>query len=183
MGKTYLMEDLADQQPRVLVVDSKHRVRWSGYHLTHNPVATLLEDKVIYRPPNGVPPDDFWVHAMRSLHERGGGVIYIDELSLVCTPNRIPAGLAEVFRVGRELGVGVWWSIQEAVALHNTPLRQSDQIMMFYNQGASDREKLLGAVGDMAEVTEHLPEYHFIVFVRGETRGGDEVPTYMVDHE
>lgn len=181
MGKTYLMERLVNAQPRVVVVDSKHRVNWKGYHLTNNPVAALLEDHTIYRPDTGRPPDDFWREAMLSLHERGGGVIYIDELSIVCTANQIPSGLADVLRVGRELGVGVWWSAQESVAIHNTTMRQADQLILFYNQGASDRDKLIRIVGDMGEVTGELREYEFVVFVRGETYDGDAVPVYQVD--
>lgn len=181
MGKTFLMEWLVAPQPRVLVVDSKHRVNWSGYHLTDNPVAALLQDHVIYRPPTGRPPDDFWREAMLSLHDRGGGIIYIDELSIICTANTIPSGLADVIRLGRELGVGVWWSAQESVSIHNTPLRQCEQLIMFYNQGASDRDKLIRIVGDMGEVTGELKEYQFVVFVRGETYDNQDIPVYQVD--
>lgn len=180
MGKTFLMEGLLSPQPRVIVVDSKHRVNWKGYHLTDNPVAALLQDRVIYRPPNGRPPDDWWRESMLSLHDRGGGIVYIDELSIICTANVIPSGLADIIRLGRELGVGVWWSAQESVSIHNTPLRQADQLIMFYNQGASDRDKLIRIVGDMGEVTGELKEYQFVVFVRGETYDNQDIPVYQV---
>ena len=179
MGKTYLMETLVSGQDIALVIDSKHRVNWKGYHLTDNPVAALLADKVIYRPPTGRPPDDFWREAMLSIHERGGGVIYIDELSVICTPNKIPSGLADVIRLGRELGVGLWWAAQEATSIHNTTMRQSDQLVLFYNQGASDRDKLIRIVGDMAEATGQLTEYQFVVFIRGETYDNQAVPVYQ----
>lgn len=179
MGKTFLMERLLADQPRVIVVDSKHRVNWKGYHLTSNPVAALMADRVIYRPTDdGKPPESFWRGAMEDMHAKGGGIIYVDELSIICTANRIPAGLAEVMRVGRELGVGLWFAAQESTAIHNTTLRQSDQLILFYNQGASDREKIISIVGDMGEVTGYLPKYDFVVFVRGETYDGDEIPVY-----
>lgn len=181
MGKTFLMERLLDPQPRVVVVDSKHRVKWKGYHLTSNPMSAFLERKVIYRPIGGSPPDDWWVGAMDHLHRAGGGIIYIDELSICCTDARIPSGLAEVFRLGREVGVGVWWAAQESTAIHNTTMRQADQLILFYNQGASDRDKLTKIVGDMGEVTGSLPEYDFVVFVRGETYDGSEIPVYRVE--
>lgn len=181
MGKTFLTERLLEQQPRVIVVDSKHRVNWRGYHLTNNPVATFLTDKVIYRPDSGRPPDEWWFEAVQTLHERGGGVIYIDEMSFITDANRIPKGLGDGFRLGRELGVGIWFSGQESTTIHNTTLRQADMLIMFYNQGESDRIKLAGIVGDMAHVTSHLPKYEFVVFVRGETYDHDAVPTYKAE--
>lgn len=183
MGKTYLMEELVDGQAIALVIDSKHRVDWKGFYLTNNPVAALLQDKVIYRPDTGRPPDDFWREAMLSIHDRGGGVIYIDELSIICTANKIPSGLADVVRLGRELGVGVWWAAQESTAIHNTMMRQADQLVLFYNQGASDRDKLIRIVGDMAEATGQLKEYQFVVFIRGETYDNQAIPAYQaVEH-
>lgn len=181
MGKTFLADRLLRPQPRVIVVDSKHRVNWAGYHLTDNPTAAMLVDKIIYRPNGGKPPETWWRAALDSLHMKGGGIIYIDELSLVCTPNQIPQGLAECFRLGRELGVGIWWAAQESTAIHNTTMRQADQMIIFYNQGASDREKLIGVVGDMGEAAAHVKEYEFVIFVRGETYDSDEVPTYMAE--
>jgi hypothetical protein len=180
MGKTFLVERLAEAQPRIIVVDSKHRVNWKGYYLTDNPAAALLEDRVIYRPPTGVPPADWWEAALDSLTERGGGVIYIDEMPVIVTSNQIPKGLAKIFRVGGELGVGVWWSAQESTTIHNTTMRQCNQLILFYNQGVSDREKIMGIVGDMAEGTGTLPPYDFIVFVRGETTDNEKVPVYRV---
>lgn len=180
MGKTFLVERLAAQQPRIIVVDPKHRVQWAGFHLTDNPVAATLEDRVIYRPPNGRPPEDWWMGAVNSLQERGGGVIYIDELPVICTANRIPPGLADAFRIGGEIGVGVWWAAQESTSIHNTTMRQAEQIILFYNQGASDRDKITGIVGDMGEVTGHLERYDFVVFVRGDTYDRDNIPVYRV---
>lgn len=180
MGKTFLAERLAEQQPRVLAIDSKHRMKWPGYHLTNNPVAALLEDHVIYRPPGGVPPEDFWMSAVESLHGRGGGVLYIDEMPVIVTQNRIPSGLADAFRVGAELGVGVWFAAQETTTIHNTTLRQCEQLILFYNQGASDRDKVTKIVGDMGEVTGYLKKYQFVVFVRGETYDNQAVPVYQV---
>lgn len=178
VGKTFLVERLAAEQPRIIIIDSKHRVNWKGYHLTDNPVAALLEDRVIYRPPTGVPPENFWESALDSLSERGGGVIYIDEIPVIVTQNTIPKGLAKVYRVGSELGVGVWWSAQESTTIHNTTIRQSQQLILFYNQGDSDRQKMMGVVGDMAAVTEHLPNYDFVVFVQGETKDGEDIHVY-----
>lgn len=181
MGKTFLCERLAQEQERIIVVDSKERVNWKGFHLTNNPMGALIQDRVIYRPPTGVPPEDWWVSAMDSLSERGGGVIYIDEIPVITTSGKIPAGLAKVFRVGSEIGVGVWWSAQESTTIHNTTLRQSEQIVLFYNQGASDREKITKIVGDMGEITGKLDPWQFIVFVRGETRDGEDTKLYRVN--
>lgn len=180
MGKTFLAEHLLEQQPRVIVVDSKHRVNWTGYHLTDNPVAALLTDKIIYRPPSGTPPADWWAEAVHTLHENGGGIIYIDELSFIVTPNVITKGLGDGFRLGGELGVGIWWSAQESTSIHNTTMRQAEMLILFYNQGASDRDKISRIVGDMGHVTSNLPKYEFVVFVRGETYDHDAVAVYKV---
>lgn len=178
MGKTFLVEHLLEQQRRVIAVDSKGHLAWKGYHLTDNPVAALLKDRVIYRPPDGAPPPDFWTAAVESLHSRGGGVIYVDEMSFITSSARIDKGLADGFRLGGERGVGIWYSAQEATSVHNTTLRQSEMLIMFYNQGASDRDKLARTVGDMGYVTKELQQYQFCVFIRGETYDHEDVPIY-----
>lgn len=180
MGKTFLAEHLLEQQPRVIAIDSKGHLRWDGYSLTDNPIAALLTDHVIYRPPDGTPPPDFWEASVNSLHERGGGVLYVDEMGHQTSSARIAKGLADAFRLGGEKGVGVWYSGQESTTIHNTTLRQSELLCMFYNQGASDREKLAAIVGDMAFTTQYLDKYQFIVFVRGETTDRDDVAVYQV---
>lgn len=181
MGKTFLAEHLLSQQPRVIVIDSKGHINWKGYHLTDNPVAALMTDRVIFRPKGGKPPAEWWFEAMQILHERGGGVIYVDEGSYITDANRIDKGLADAFRLGGERGVGIWFSAQESTTVHNTMLRQSEMLVMFYNQGASDREKLARIVGDMAHATQYLPKYEFVVFVRGETYDHDAVPVYKCE--
>lgn len=178
MGKSFLAERLLAPQPRVIAVDSKGYLKWPGYHLTSNPVAALLTDKVIFRPEGGHPADDFYVSAVDSLHERGGGVLYIDELAFLTSSNRMPKGLSDAFRLGGEMGVGVWFSAQESTTIHNTTLRQSELLVVFYNQGASDREKMAQIIGDMAFVTQHLEPYEFAVFKRGETTDRDSVEIY-----
>lgn len=180
MGKTFLAEHLLAQQPRVIVVDSKHRVNWKGYHMTDNPVAARLEDRVIYRPPGGKPPDDWWFETVHVLHEKGGGVIYVDEMSYIVGPNTMPKSLGDAIRLGGEIGVGIWYSAQESTTIHNTPLRQAEMLVMFYNQGASDRDKLSRVTGDMAHALAYLEPYQFVVFVRGETYDHDDVPVFKV---
>lgn len=181
MGKTFLAERLVKRQPRVLVIDSKHMVKWKGFHLTSSPHAALLESRVIYRPESGRPPNDFWMAAVRSLHDRGGGILLIDEGSYITSASQIPQGLADAIRLGGELGVGVWILAQESTTIHNTTLRQSDVIIMFYNQGQSDREKLAHVVGDMGHTLVHLDKYEWTIFVRGETYDHDQIPVYRVN--
>lgn len=165
------MRELLEQQPRVLVVDSKRRVKWKGYYLTTDPQAALLEDHVIYRPDGPIPPD-FWEAAMLSMHERGGGIIYLDEAPEVAPESGAPRGVRQVVRLGGELGVGLWWSAQEATGVHNTLIRQSEFILLFMNAGASDRDKLIKTVGDMGEAPAYLDLYEFVVY-GGEGRAYD----------
>lgn len=181
MGKTFAVSFLLEQQPRVIAVDSKGHLNWKGYHLTDNPVAALMADKVIYRPRGGSPPPEWWAEAVETLHERGGGIIYVDEMSFITDANRIAKGLADAFRLGGEKGVGIWFSAQESTTVHNTTLRQAEMLVLFYNQGASDREKLSRIVGDMGYVTQYLPKYEFVVFVRGETYDHDAVDVYRIE--
>ena len=181
MGKSFLAEKLLAHQPRVIALDSKGMLRWHGYHLTNNPIAALLTDRIIYRPDGGKPPDDWYSAAVASLHERGGGVLYVDELSFLTSANRISKGLADAFRLGGELGVGVWYSAQESTTIHNTTLRQSEQLYLFYNQGNSDREKMAQIVGDMAFTTAHFEPYEFTTFKRGETTDRMDVPVYVAN--
>jgi hypothetical protein len=177
-GKTYLMGKLLEPQPRVIVVDSKHRVNWPGFFLTDDPDAALLRDKVIYRHEDKV-PNRFWEQAMDSLAERGGGIIYCDEMAELTTPNFAPPGLKTIFRLGGEIGVGCWWSAQESTGVMNTVIRQSDILLLFLNTGASDRDKLIQTAGDMGEVTSRLGLYEFVVFqAYGEGYDPDHIQTY-----
>ena len=162
-GKTYLMQRLLDEQPRVIIVDDKHRVNFPGYHLTSNPSAALLEPKTILRP-QGPLPNTFWEDCLTTLHKAGGGIVYIDELSEQCTQNSMPPGLKTILRMGRELGVGLWWSAQSATEVFNTAIRQSDVLLLFLNVGASDRDKIIKTAGDIGEVTAHLNLYEFVIF-------------------
>lgn len=179
-GKTFIMWRLLEDQPNVIVVDSKHRVVWPGYSLTGDPSAALLARRVIYRPdPETGVPDSFWVRAMDALHERGGGIIYCDEMPEIATPNRMPRGLRTVFRLGREIGVGVWWSGQEATGVNNTAIRQSDILLLFLNHGASDRDKLIQTCGDMGEAAGMLGFYEFMVFESsGQAYDPSDIPVY-----
>lgn len=182
-GKSFLMQQLLEPQPRVIIVDSKHSVNWKGYHLTSNPAAALLEKKVIFRPEGRI-PDTFWEDVMDVLHEEGGGIIYIDELSEVCNANTMPAGLRSMFRMGRELGVGVWWAAQSATEITNTALRQSDVLILFLNLGASDRDKVIKIAGDIGEVTAHLALREFVVFESAnQAYDPNAIPAYVFNAE
>lgn len=180
-GKTFLMDRLLADQPRVLIVDDKHRVNFSGYHLTHDPSAALIEPKTIYRP-NGKVPPTFWEDALDSLHRAGGGIVYIDELSEQCSPNTMPEGLKSILRMGRELGVGLWWSAQSATEIFNTALRQSDVLILFLNIGASDRDKIIKTAGDIGELTAHLELFQFVVFESAnKAYDPDNIPVYKYE--
>lgn len=183
-GKTFAMERLLRDQKRVLVIDSKQRVNWPGYYLTYNLRSALVEDKTIYRHgPEGI-PNAFWIRAMEWMHEKGGGVIYIDEIPVLTGPNRIPAGLADVLRMGAEIGVGLWWSSQESTGVNNTVLRQSEVVLLFLNQGASDRDKVIKTYGDIGEVTAHLKPHQFVVVQNfGEAYDSDNIPIWKVAAE
>lgn len=180
-GKTFLMERLLAEQKNVLVIDSKERVNWAGYSLTYDLSATLLDARTIYRHAENTIPDGFWMTAVESLHERGGGVIYIDELPVLTGPNKISPGLANAFRLGAEIGVAVWWAAQESTGVHNTALRQSEIILLFINNGASDRNKLISNYGDIGEVTAKLKPHEFVVVENfGEGYDSTSIPVWKV---
>lgn len=179
VGKTFLMEKLLAPQPRVIVIDSKHRVRWAGFHLTTDPNAALLNPRTIYRPgPEGV-PDWFWTLAMDTLHEAGGGIIYCDEMAEITSPGKAPNGLRTIFRLGREIGVACWWSAQEATAVNNVAIRGCSVLVLFMNIGASDRDKIINTTGDMGEATKDLGFYEFMVFQSsGKAYDPENIPVY-----
>ncbi len=180
-GKTYAAEKLLEDQPRVIAVDSKHRVNFPGYHLTDNPAAALLEPKTIYRPKGSI-PNSFWEDCKEVLHEQGGGIVYIDELAVITTPNTIPSGLRDLLNTGRELGVGVWYAAQAASEIPNTALRGSNVLILFVNVGASDRDKIIKIAGDIGEITAHLEMREFVV-VELANRAYDpgHIPVYTIN--
>lgn len=180
-GKSFLMQNLLADQKRVLVVDSKGDIEWPGYYLTSNPAAALLEPKTIFRP-EGPIHNSFWEDAMWHIHEAGGGIIFVDEMSEVCTANTMPAGLRSIFRMGAGLGVGLYYTAQSATEITNTALRQSDVLILFLNIGASDRDKLMKITGDIAEVTAKLPLRHFVVYESAnQAYDPDAIPAYTFD--
>lgn len=182
-GKTFLMRELLKQQRRVIVVDTKHADEWPGYFLTTDPYAALNPDakRVVYRVMEGQTiPNAWWTTAMRFLHKQGGGVIYVDEMPMITGPNFAPKGLKDVFRIGGGLGVGLWWSGQEATGVHNTIIRQSNVLTLFNNHGASDRDKLIATVGDMGEITRDLELHEFVVYYADGVYKADDVPIYKV---
>lgn len=176
-GKTFLMERLLGQQKNVLVIDSKQRVNFPGYYLTYDIHAALIEPKTIFR--HGVIPDGFWMQAVREIQSRGGGVIYVDEMPVLTKPNQIPKGLAEAFRLGGEIGVGLWWSAQESTGVHNTVMRQSEVVALFVNIGDSDRDKVIRTYGNIGEVTAFLKPHEFVVVENyGEGYDPAHIPVY-----
>lgn len=182
-GKTFAMGELLGQQPRVIVVDSKHRVDWKGFSLTYDwkAAANLATDRIIYRH-TGPIPEAFWGRAVQSLHNAGGGVLYLDEAPVITTPNSAPSGLKDGLRMGGELGVGVWWSGQEATGVNNTLIRQSDVLLLFHNNGASDRDKLIQTCGDMGEATYALQPWEFMVYQSGgKSYNPSDIPVYKVN--
>lgn len=181
-GKTFAMERLLADQKNVLVIDSKHRVKWDGYYLTYNLRSALVERKTIFRHASGAIPDGFWMRAVTWIHERGGGVIYIDEIPVLTGPNKIQPGLAEAFRMGAEIGVGIWWSAQESTGIHNTVMRQSEIVLLFLNVGASDRDKVIKTYGDIGEITAHLRPHTFVVVENfGEPYDPQAIPVWKMD--
>lgn len=161
-GKTFAVTKFLENQPRVLIVDPKEMLKYPGFHLTTNPAAALLEDKTIFRP-QGPIPNEFWEDCKYVMHEKGGGIVYIDELAVLTTPNTIPPGLRDLINTGREWGVGVWYSAQAASEIPNTALRGSNVLVLFVNVGASDRDKIIRNAGDIGEVTASLDMRQFVV--------------------
>lgn len=175
------MQSLLKQQKRVIVIDTKGADEWPGYFLTFDANAALNKDaqRVVYRVAEGeTVPNDWWTRAMRFLHENGGGVIYVDEMPMITGPSFAPQGLKDVFRIGGGLGVGIWWSAQEATGVSNTVIRQSNVLCLFNNHGASDRDKLIATCGDMGEVTKDLELYEFVVYSADGVYRMDEIPVY-----
>lgn len=182
-GKTVLMRALLDQHPRVLVIDDKRRCSFKGYHLTENESAALLEPKTIFRPKGDI-SEAFWEDALTYMHEAGGGIIYIDEMSEQSTPNRMNPGLKKILRLGRELGVGLWWAAQSATEIFNTAIRQADILILFLNVGASDRDKVIKTAGDIGEVTAGLDLFEFVVFESADqTYDPSRIPSYRLPRE
>jgi hypothetical protein len=179
-GKTFAMERLLSDQKNVLVIDSKHRVQWDGYFLTYNLRSALVERKTIFRHGPSI-PNAFWPRAVQRLRDLGGGVIYCDEMPVLTGPNRIPAGLADGFRLAGEIGVGIWWSAQESTGVNNTVMRQSEIVLLFANLGASDRDKVIKNYGDIGEVTAHLKPHQFVVVENyGEPYDADHIPVWKM---
>lgn len=180
-GKTFLAEKLLEDQPRVVVVDPKHRCNFPGYFLTQNPAAALLENKTIFRP-DGVIPNTFWEDCIEQIHEAGGGIVYIDELAVITGPNTIPSGLRDLLNTGRELGVGVWYAAQAASEIPNTALRGSNVLILFVNVGASDRDKIIRIAGDIGEVTAHLDMREFVVVeLANRAYDSSHIPVYTLN--
>jgi ABC-type dipeptide/oligopeptide/nickel transport system ATPase component len=188
-GKTYLAIDFLNEAARngcyIVVLDNKgffgsekingkYRFTWKGAGLVRDfnglyKASQMDLQKIVYRPNPELEANDpkEFGNTMDSflwwIYRRGNTLLYIDEVASICDSYTIPNGLNAILKRGRELNVGLWYSTQEPVNVHNSLFSQSEQFIVFRTQLQSHRDKMAGYMGD--DVRLIIPDkYHFWYF-------------------
>lgn len=175
-GKSFLMLRLVSQLESVVIIDTKREIRIPNFLVTNNPKLALSADRIIYRPGANVSEkalDEFLGKVWRKYGNRAkrNMVVYIDEAAHVTSAARIGSNLKLLLQAGRSVGIGVWWSGQQVVSIHNTLISQSEKIFIFKLPVESDRQKLAGVIGGIADLAGSLENYEFIAYGIPEVEG------------
>lgn len=175
-GKSFLMLRLVSQLESVIIIDTKREIRIPNFLVTNNPKLALNANRIIYRPGANVSEkalDEFLGKVWRKYGSKSkrNMVLYIDEAAHVTSAAKIGPNLKLLLQAGRSVGIGVWWAGQQAVSIHNTLISQSEKIFIFKLPVESDRQKLAGVIGGVADLAGSLENYEFISYGIPEVEG------------
>lgn len=149
-GKTTAQLRLLNQitERDVIIVDTKHHIEIPGFLKLKDANQVLRVPRrtrrVIYRPQSDRSPDWFYrrIWNIYGSPRRKALTLCIDEAGNETTQSSIDSGLALIMQAGINNGIGVWWTSQQAVRVHNTLLSQTEKLWLFRLNGHNDMEKL-----------------------------------------
>lgn len=155
-GKTTLEKSLAWGERYVLVLDPKRTytlpAAWPvGFRVIegHEPPAEWEGETLIVRPGldtiagGGKKAMMAWADGwLWFAFNRGGVLVYVDEVMAITTPQTAPDGLAACLQMGRERRVGTWCATQRPTMMPLIVLTESEHFFVFRLNHPDDRQRL-----------------------------------------
>lgn len=150
---------------RTVVIDPKQLWEFPGYKLVdqYEPDPRLIRQ--VFRPKDG--EGENWRDAeifLESVWAAGvtNTVVYIDELTRLCSPRRTLSVLADFVRLGRQAGYGLWSATQRPKDVPSLFFTEAEHWFVFDLRYSADRDKCVGFVGDNVaqRITEKYAFYY-----------------------
>ena len=145
-GKTYASRLLLAKYPRVLYLDSLHRL---DMEVSSKQQAEELMNGESFQ--ICVDDNDTFTELVDAQFSNGDFVIYIDEVYGICPPQKaIPEIINRIWTRGRGNGIGAWAATQRPTWLPIFLLSEAEHYLVFRLQVEDDRKKIAKIVGESA---------------------------------
>lgn len=161
---------LAGSASNWVCLDAKH-----DFKLGDAPIVREFNpklDRQIIRAPIGPDEEAAWDRAIWATWERGNGILYIDETTLITPARTLRPALGAAIRTGRSRGLGVWCASQRPKDLPSPIFTETEHFFIFQLTFAADREKVVSFTSDVLEdALERLRGHDFVYWNILEDRG------------
>jgi adenylate kinase family enzyme len=158
-GKTELSKFFLSKMNRCLIIDPKHMFNLEGYEKRKNLPFSNSDFRIIYRPNDN--DDETLAKLIQKIAYQGDCTIYCDELSTLAEqfPESVKR-LGNMARIGREMNVAVWNSLQRPRWIPRIFLTESEIVFNFNLRSGDDRKYMAEFVGP--EALAQLEPYAFL---------------------
>lgn len=160
-GKTFWAMHMLASLPRLIVVDQKHSdeiAKWPWRPADSQAVRLLERGRAVRV---RVQDEDEALEWMDRAYQAGGCVVYVDEIFLLVPQGaRSPVQLQQIWRAGRERGVGGWVATQRPSWLPKELISEAEWTVCFKLKLEDDRKTMArdGGMGDV--VLEPIRDEH-----------------------
>ena len=171
-GKSYLIKKIIVKFSKVVFYDYKHEHNdiAKKYEVTEDlsEVANFLRDEskkrklIMYRPIDAT--NNQFNNLCKICYMAGNCTLVIDEVARHSTSYEVLEYHDLIMRLGRTRNVGIWNITQRPNVIHNTLISEAEHMIFFQLQLKSDRKKIEGVIGDVAEGLRDLEQYHFLYY-------------------
>lgn len=173
-GKSFFAKNkLFAQYPRAVFYDLKHDPNHADLLKKYKVITNVKELKkvlkddaihVVYRPPYLGFNDavEHFDSVCRCIFECGNVTLFNDEAAGTTRSSSIGNWFFILMTQGLSRGCNVVNITQRPTACHNAIISQSDYFVIFRHNVSSDRDKLDGVIGDVAQKSATLSKYSYI---------------------
>lgn len=161
---------LASSSAPWAVIDAKH-----DFTLGDAPIVRSFNPKLerqIIRVPLGAGEEELWDSAIWAAWDRGNGILYVDETTLLTPARVIRPSLGAAIRTGRSRGLGVWCGSQRPKDIPSAIFTEAEHFFLFQLTFEADREKVVSFTSPVIEdALSSLRGHDFIYWNILEDRG------------
>lgn len=150
-GKTTLADTLIRSLGyRVVVIDPKHAWEFPGYKLVeaYDPDPHILRQ--VFRPHDDERREwsdsDVFLQAVWAY--RIPTIVYVDEITKLTSRQRTLPILADIVRLGRQVGIGSWFASQRPRDCPSLFFTEAEHWMVFDLRNEDDRKRVAGFLGN-----------------------------------